>query len=60
MRISGTGEQLKFLAGFCSNAAVAWFVAAFVAPVDFLTAIRSAVNMIVLLLIGLYLLEEVR
>lgn len=58
MLITGRPEQFKLLANFCSNVAVAWFIVAFVAPVDLLTTLRSAVNIILLLYISLWLLER--
>ncbi len=60
MRISGTVDQIKLMADFCANLAVAWFVAAFVSPVDWLTTLRSIVSMVALQGLSLYLLERVK
>jgi len=60
VKFSWTESQFRFLAEFCVNAAVAWFVVAFVAPADLLTSVRGIVNMVAMLILGLKILEELK
>lgn len=57
MRFAWTNSQLKLLAEFCANVAVAWFAVAFIAPIDTLTSIKGVANMMVMIVIALKLME---
>lgn len=51
--------QLKLLAGFFSNMAVVWFVAAFIEPKEPITMLRAIVSGGLSIIVALFLVKEV-